>query len=409
MSFNQFDNSKSAPNFQGFALPTSNTTYTPNQFFDVCLPHYSRGCVRIVSMLIRLTLGWCDEDGDPQVVRHLARVADFQEAGISRDMVRSSLNEAIEAHFIQCVRQPEQQKAGQAAVSGIYELKWDGRPEYVKDPKRFRGFFAGEGNRTYIPNQFFDVLIPGETLAVAKIVGSVIRLSIGFQNKWGHRRQRVALSFQHIQNYSRMGDRKTLSAAIRHAMECNYIERLEEGYFDPNAGKHSKAAVYAVKWLNQAAIPVNGRKTLPGENEANSLSEIPTGNGWKSLPEQRSEIPTDIEIKQANKTLKQQISVNDESAATFEILKEAGFDKTAARAMALKFSFGRVESQIGWIDQRNAKRNRLGLLRRAIEENWPAPSAGKLGQPNRDGRRGESFEQAMVAMEHRLRDQSSTS
>jgi hypothetical protein len=101
--------------------------------------------------------------------------------------------------------------------------------------------------------------------------------------------------------------------------------------------------------------------------------------------------------------------VNDESAATFEILKEAGFDKAAARAMALKFSFGRVKSQIGWIDQRNAKRNRLGLLRRAIEENWPAPSAEKLGQPNHNDHRGDSFEQVMVAMEQRLRDQSSTS
>jgi hypothetical protein len=97
--------SRAGQNFQGFALPTSNTTYTPNQFFDVCLPHYSRGCMRIVAMLIRQTLGWCNEDGDPQVVRHRASLADFQEAGISRDMVRSSIKEAIDGHFIRCVRQ----------------------------------------------------------------------------------------------------------------------------------------------------------------------------------------------------------------------------------------------------------------------------------------------------------------
>ena len=52
--------------FAGFALPTSNTTYTPNQFFDVCLPHSSRGVVRLVAYLIRKTLGWCDADGNPQ-------------------------------------------------------------------------------------------------------------------------------------------------------------------------------------------------------------------------------------------------------------------------------------------------------------------------------------------------------
>src|SRR3954462_13748406 len=83
--------------------------------------------------------------------------------------------------------------------------------EYVKAPKQFRGFFAGEGNRTYIPNQFFDVLVPRESLALLKVVGSVIRFSIGFQNKWGHRRRNVALSYQHIQNYSKLHDRKTLS------------------------------------------------------------------------------------------------------------------------------------------------------------------------------------------------------
>ena len=52
--------------FVGFALPTSNTTYTPNQFFDVCLPHSSRGVVRLVGYLIRKTLGWCDEQGRPR-------------------------------------------------------------------------------------------------------------------------------------------------------------------------------------------------------------------------------------------------------------------------------------------------------------------------------------------------------
>ena len=84
----------------------------------------------------------------------------------------------------------------------MYELKWDDRPEYLKDPRQFRGFFAGEGNRTYIPNQFFDVVIPNEKLAVVKVVGAVIRFSIGFQNKWGHRLQKVALSYQHNQNHS---------------------------------------------------------------------------------------------------------------------------------------------------------------------------------------------------------------
>ena len=60
-------NSKSQTRtFTGFASPTSNTTYTPNQFFDVCLPNHSRGVVRLVGYMIRRTLGWCDANGNPQ-------------------------------------------------------------------------------------------------------------------------------------------------------------------------------------------------------------------------------------------------------------------------------------------------------------------------------------------------------
>lgn len=59
-------------------------------------------------------------------------------------------------------------------MSGLYELKWDEAPEYIKDSKAFRGFFAGEGHRTYIPNQFFDVVVPTRSLAVLKVVGSAL-------------------------------------------------------------------------------------------------------------------------------------------------------------------------------------------------------------------------------------------
>ena len=183
----------------------------------------------------------------------------------------------------------------------------------MKDPRQFRGFFAGEGNRTYIPNQFFDVVLPVESLAVLKVVGSIIRFSIGFQNKWGHRRRKVSLSYQHIQNYSLIRDRKTLSAAIRHALSSNYIERVVAGYFDPNAGKLSKAAIYAIKWLNGNADSSSGSKSLPADFRMDSRFENPTGNGSKTLPESRFENPTDIEIKQRNKTSKQQ-----ESAASLE-------------------------------------------------------------------------------------------
>ena len=111
--------------FAGFAHPTSNTTYTPNQFFDVCLPHASRGTVRVVAFMIRKTLGWCDAQGNPQAERHAVSYADFEQAGISHGMIRSAIEEAVKGQFIRCVREPQSKTSGKPGVSGLYELRWD--------------------------------------------------------------------------------------------------------------------------------------------------------------------------------------------------------------------------------------------------------------------------------------------
>src|SRR6186997_415280 len=79
--------------FHGFKPPTSNTTYTPNQFFDVVIPHFSRGVVRIVGYLLRKTLGWCDANGNPQEEEIEASYGELErKAGVSRDMIRSALD-----------------------------------------------------------------------------------------------------------------------------------------------------------------------------------------------------------------------------------------------------------------------------------------------------------------------------
>ena len=43
--------------------------------------------------------------------------------------------------------------------------------------------------------------------------------------------------------------------------------------------------------------------------------------------------------------------------------------------IAAKHSEEMIRQQIGWLPLRNPSRNPLGMLRRAIEENWPAPAA----------------------------------
>jgi hypothetical protein len=381
--------------FGGFALPTSNTTYIPNQFFDVCLPHYSRGTVRVVAFMLRKTLGWCEADGEPQEKRRVISYGELERAGVARGMIRAALDEAVAGHFIVCLRRPHQSLAGQSAVSGLYELRWDETPAYLKDPKLFRGFFAGEGNRTYIPNEFLDRVVPNEPLAVVKVVGSIIRFSIGYQNKWGHRRQNVALSYQHIRNYTRSKDRTSLSLAIRHAIAADYIEQVEKGFFDPDGGKLSKAAVYAVKWRTTGVETETGTKTRPAEIEAFERYENQTGTGSKTRPADRYENQTGIEIKQRNKTLKQQ------NADAIDLLKGEGFDERAAKAIASGYGFDRVECQVRWLARRQIKSNRLGLLRAAIQGDWPEPGK-QLGKPNSQRQAGADFGTALEETKRRL-------
>jgi hypothetical protein len=285
--------------FPGFAAPSSNTTFTPNQFFDVCVPNYSRGVVRLVAFLIRQALGWCDAEGNPQHERICVSYGELvTKAGIARSEIRKTLDAALKGGFIECVHTGQPSRAYSPAESAHYQLRWDSRPEYIKDPKAFCGFFEGEGNRTDIPNQFFDRVVPTEPLSVIKVVASVIRFSIGFQARHGGRRQEVRLSYSDIQRYTHLRDRHTLADALRHAEDRHYIYRIEQGYFDPNAGRESRPGRFTLRWADVSPY-LTGLKTPPAQIERHRY-ENPTGTGSENPPVNQCENPTDIETKQEN-------------------------------------------------------------------------------------------------------------
>jgi len=291
----------SASGFAGFLPPTSNTTYTPNQFFDVCLPQCSRSAIRVVGYFIRRTLGWCDQYGRPQEeqieisFRELA-----QRSGVSRDRLRVALDEAIAAKFLECVREGRPSLAGDAGQSAIYRLRWHDTPEYCKHPALFGGFFEREGNRTDIPNQYFDHILPTESLSVIKVVGSVIRSSIGFAARRGVRRQWASLSYSQIQHFTRLKSRKDLALALRTAIERRYIVRLEEGCFTPDKAEQ-RSAVYALCWADGWVGSPSGQVSRP-ENAVDTRSEIETRTAPESSPDNRSEIHTTLKTKLLNET-----------------------------------------------------------------------------------------------------------
>ena len=66
-------------------------------------------------------------------------------------------------------------------------------------------------------------------------------------------------------------------------------------------------------------------------------------------------------------------------------LVELGFDATTARHLAERHSPEILQQQLAWLPLRQASTNRLGLLRRAIEQNWPKPKADAIPSEHATG------------------------
>ena len=248
--------------FPGFAPPTSNTTYTPNQFFDVVLPYASRGTVRLIAYMLRKTLGWCDIEGNPQEPEVVLPYRQLEKCGgIGHSSIREAIEEALTAHYIVCVRPGSASSYGLASFSALYELRWDDRDDYITEPDIFQGFYAGNGNRTYIPNAFFDYIIPNEPLAVARVIGTILRNTIGYQNRYGFRRQQVAMSFSEIQKRTGIKSQTNVNKALHHALQANYLQRIEDGFFDLTGGRKSTPAIYGIRWQDDYGMQSNSHRS----------------------------------------------------------------------------------------------------------------------------------------------------
>ncbi len=394
--------------FTGFQSPTSNTTYTPNQFFDVVLPVASRGVVRLVAYMLRKTLGWSDAEGNPQEARIMLSYRELEiHAGIAQSKIRAALDEAVAAHFIRCIRPGQSHLEGSQGQSALYELCWDERETYLTDPEDFHGFFAGNGNLTCIPNEFFDVLIPGEPLAVIKVVGAIIRHTIGFQTRYGMRRQQIVMSFTEIQRKTGIVSRRSVNEALHLALDHRYLRVIETGYFDPNAGQNSRAATYGVHWRESVQPAADTVPLCPAEtfSDADASKRIPeerlqkdtggtppkgyrerlqkdTGNASKRIPgtppkgyrlinDSLNNILNTQQQPFSTETEKNAVAAGESPLLT--MLLSVGFDSHTAAQLVEHFPAERIEQQMRWLPLRAANRNRLGLLRRAIEENWQQP------------------------------------
>ncbi|MEM8875165.1 MAG: hypothetical protein AAGD32_13020 [Planctomycetota bacterium] len=362
----------SAPQvFPGFDRLDANFVMVPNQFLDLCLPRCSRSCVRIVGFMIRQILGFRASDGSLLREQVTVSYTDFiRGANVSRGSLGKALAEAEEFGFIRKVRAGKPSVAGRKAQRSMFELHWDERPDanYAKDLDDFRGFFAGVGRLTPLPNQFFDHVLRSETAAVCKVVGCVLRHTVGFQDRYGGRRTNAALSYTKLRDLGGVGGPRHIAAALQHALDAGYITRVRAGHFDPDTPANSEAAVYAVRWFE------------PTGSEREAISPVQKGKRARStkVSGTGSEREADARSNKGSttKTAKtKQKTQQSKAAVAAALLEGVGIGKRTAANLVERAGVEAVMRQVEWLRSRSPARNPAGMLRRAIEEDWPAPSS----------------------------------
>ena len=375
--------------FQGFQPLDANYVYCPNQFFDICLKSNSRGMVRIVAYILRQTLGWFDENGQPinQTVKVSYRDL-IEKAGVSRGAIRPAIQRAEAIGFIKCCVQPTPNVKSKSSQTAEYTLRWDHNLAYANSFESFSGFFAGEGNRTAIPNSFFDDVIPNESLAVCKVVGAVIRHTIGYQNQFGQRMTEAVLSYTQLQKYVALRDRSTMAKAIRRAIDVGYVQILSKGNFS-NDPRTRCATTYAIRWFTKAKNQNSGSKIRPTATTETKRFKNPTRNSSKSRPAQRFKNPTSIKKTNTKENLKQQTDVVDDFSKevfsnTVLRLIEVGFKRETARQLVESRGVDVVDRQLSWIKFRDVRKSKTGLLRKAIEEDWSEPEMSRVKTKQRE-------------------------
>ena len=423
--------------FPGFADFRSNVTFVPIQFFTVVIPNSSLGTIRIVGYMLRKVLGWVDEHGDPTCERLAFSYEELvNKAGVSRSAVVDAIEEAVEGRFLRRLPPAKGQNGRNQVEGAVYTLCWDSADQITHDPAKFAGFYYPEamvveernGNqvvrrpkaaRKNIPNAYFDYLLPRERRSVVRVVGALLFRSI----QWGlggERRVPVSCSITELSRLTQT-TRTHVHAALMSACQHGYIQRDDAGCFDPAAGRASRTATYSIRWTKDKAAAKNAVSTPavePASAEGDD-SQYKKENGPSVQKRERSQYKNDngkeckkvnginieTELKTEHKTtavgaVPPESPASDPAADAFNALVRAGFDAPTARLLAGRHASEVIERQLEWLPLRGVTRNRLGLLRRAIEQNWPRPQGSATELTEAARRQGRLFASQYYAAYH---------
>ncbi len=149
---------------------------------------------------------------------------------------------------------------------------------------------------------------------------------------------------------------------MRTALEKNYIIRVADGVFSHRFDER-RSATYALRWSDSLI----GQKTAPAADQ----SENQTSIGQISVPADQSEIQTSIKTKPGNETINRQpVAVTELQQKLIAI----GFSEKTAAKLIREHSRQTIEEPMAWLPHRAPARSPAGLLRREIEQQWPALS-----------------------------------
>ena len=129
-----------------------------------------------------------------------------------------------------------------------------------------------------------------------------------------------------------------------------------------------------IRWHEQANSKEDGSKSRP-VNQQRYKNQ--TDNGSETRPVAQFKNQTE-EMPLENNTNKQQnVSpvVAVDNLESFQLLRQAGFDDDVALELSGSRGLLEIKQQIEWLPHRNAERNSLGMLRKAIQGDWSKPDS----------------------------------
>jgi hypothetical protein len=99
----------------------------------------------------------------------------------------------------------------------------------------------------------------------------------------------VSISITELSRLTHLS-RQHVHEAIHEAMSLGYVERVQEGLFDPQAGVESHSATYRIRWMAQPSVPsseLNERSKIEVSEPFTFLNSYKKVNGGRVQKSER--------------------------------------------------------------------------------------------------------------------------